>query len=36
VHPSEIDVILKQVKELPRDLVDELLKSLDAERLRGG
>jgi hypothetical protein len=28
----EIDTILKQVRELPRDLVEELLKSLDKER----
>jgi len=28
----EIDVILKQVRELPRNLVDELIKSLDKER----
>jgi hypothetical protein len=36
VPASEIDVILKQAKELPRDLIEELVKSLDAERLRGG
>ena len=34
VPPSEIDTILKQAKELPRDLVEELIKSLDAERRR--
>ncbi|MHA2075949.1 MAG: hypothetical protein ACW99X_00005, partial [Candidatus Thorarchaeota archaeon] len=34
VLPSEIDVILKQAKELPRDLLEELLKSLDAELRR--
>jgi hypothetical protein len=28
----EIDTILKQIRELPRDLVEELLKSLDKER----
>ncbi|MFW9811495.1 MAG: hypothetical protein ACFFF9_03500 [Candidatus Thorarchaeota archaeon] len=31
---SEIDIIVKQAKELPRELVEELIKSLDAERLR--
>ncbi|MFW9793295.1 MAG: hypothetical protein ACFFEE_03245, partial [Candidatus Thorarchaeota archaeon] len=35
VPASEIDIILKQAKELPRELVEELLRSLDAERLRG-
>ena len=35
VPPSEIDILLKQASELPRDLVDELIRSLDAERLRG-
>jgi hypothetical protein len=34
VPPSEIDTILEQAKELPRDLVEELIKSLDAERSR--
>ena len=34
VLPSEIDVILKQAGELPRELVEELIRSLDAERLR--
>jgi hypothetical protein len=34
VPPSEIDVILEQAKKLPRDLVEELIKSLDAERRR--
>jgi hypothetical protein len=28
----EIDTILRQIRELPRDLVEELLKSLDKER----
>ncbi len=32
VPAHEIDTILKQVRELPRDLVDELVKSLDKER----
>jgi hypothetical protein len=36
VQPSEIDVILKQARELPRELVEELIRSLDAERLRRG
>jgi len=34
VPPSEIDTILEQAKELPRDLIEELIKSLDAERRR--
>ncbi|MFW9982500.1 MAG: hypothetical protein ACFFE3_11355, partial [Candidatus Thorarchaeota archaeon] len=34
VPPSEIDIIIKQAKELPRDLIEELVRSLDAERLR--
>ncbi|MFX1483934.1 MAG: hypothetical protein ACFFCP_12205, partial [Promethearchaeota archaeon] len=34
VPDSEIDIIVKQAKELPRDLVEELIRSLDAERLR--
>ncbi len=34
VPPSEIDTILQQAKKLPRDLVEELIKSLDAERRR--
>jgi hypothetical protein len=34
VPPSEIDILLKQASELPRDLVDELIRSLDAEKLR--
>ena len=36
VPASEIDIIIKQAEELPRDLVEELIRSLDAERLRGG
>ncbi|MFW9787176.1 MAG: hypothetical protein ACFFE2_09520 [Candidatus Thorarchaeota archaeon] len=35
VPASEIDIILKQAEELPRELVEELIRSLDAERLRG-
>ncbi|MHA2057939.1 MAG: hypothetical protein ACW979_09950, partial [Candidatus Thorarchaeota archaeon] len=31
----EIDILLKQASELPRDLVEELVRSLDAEKLRG-
>jgi sugar phosphate isomerase/epimerase len=31
VHPHEIDTILEQAKGLPRDLVDELVKSLGGE-----
>ena len=34
VLPSEIDIILEQAKELPRDLIEELIRSLDAEKLR--
>ncbi|MHA2046927.1 MAG: hypothetical protein ACW99G_19220, partial [Candidatus Thorarchaeota archaeon] len=34
VAASEIDVIMNQAKKLPRDLIEELVKSLDAERLR--
>lgn len=29
VQPHEIDTIIEQARELPRDLVEELLKSLD-------
>jgi hypothetical protein len=32
---SEIDIILKQAEELPRELIEELIRSLDAEKLRG-
>ncbi|MFW9849577.1 MAG: hypothetical protein ACFFF4_10560 [Candidatus Thorarchaeota archaeon] len=32
VEPHEIETILEQARELPRDLVDELLKSLDMNR----
>jgi hypothetical protein len=32
---AEIDILLKQASELPRDLVEELVRSLDAEKLRG-
>jgi hypothetical protein len=35
VPASEIDIIIKQAETLPRDLVEELVRSLDAERLRG-
>jgi hypothetical protein len=31
---AEVDTILKQVEGLPRELVEELIRSLDAERLR--
>jgi hypothetical protein len=31
---AEVDTILKQVEGLPRELVEELVRSLDAERLR--
>ena len=34
VPPSEIDILLKQASELPRDLIEELIRSLDAEKLR--
>ncbi len=34
IPPAEIDIILKQAKELPKELVEELVKSLDAELLR--
>ncbi|MFW9974197.1 MAG: DUF2341 domain-containing protein [Candidatus Thorarchaeota archaeon] len=33
---AEIDIIIKQAQELPRDLVEELVRSLEAERLRKG
>jgi hypothetical protein len=36
VPMAEIDIILKQAGELPRDLVEELVRSLDVEKLRGG
>jgi hypothetical protein len=36
VPAAEIDIILKQAEQLPRELVEELIRSLDAERLRGG
>lgn len=32
---AEIDILLKQAENLPRDLVEELIRSLDAEKLRG-
>ncbi|OLS28638.1 MAG: hypothetical protein ThorAB25_18250, partial [Candidatus Thorarchaeota archaeon AB_25] len=32
---AEIDIILKQAEELPRELIEELIRSLDAEKLRG-
>jgi hypothetical protein len=32
VPPHEIDTIIKQIRGLPRDLVDELLRSLDSNR----
>ncbi len=32
---AEIDILLKQAENLPRELVEELVRSLDAERLRG-
>jgi hypothetical protein len=31
---TEVDILLKQAEELPRELVEELIRSLDAERLR--
>ena len=31
---AEIDILLKQAEQLPRDLVEELVRSLDAEKLR--
>jgi hypothetical protein len=31
----EIDILLKQAEQLPRELVEELVRSLDAEKLRG-
>ncbi|MFW9869800.1 MAG: hypothetical protein ACFFEL_09260 [Candidatus Thorarchaeota archaeon] len=34
VPASEIDIIVKQAKEMPRDLIEELIRSLDAEKLR--
>ncbi|MGD9397636.1 MAG: hypothetical protein PVJ05_14470, partial [Candidatus Thorarchaeota archaeon] len=32
---AEIDILLKQAENLPRELVEELVRSLDAEKLRG-
>jgi hypothetical protein len=32
VPPHEIDTIIEQAKELPRDLVDELVKSLEGKK----
>ena len=31
VEPHEIDTIIEQARDLPRDLVDELIKSLDVD-----
>ncbi len=32
VPPYEIDTIIEQAKELPRELVDELVKSLEGKK----